>query len=139
MNKFNPLKQVENCELILDGKEWPNFHDAEIHALNIRRGDVRPDQNVWIGPIVEITFELCALRNPYIVTLKFHDCEQIQMKDFNRQSALYDLNLTFEGRGALNNGEPMTPYIVVRFEQAFDAELSFKCFKIEAIGRRDID
>ena len=139
MNKFNPLEEVENCELILDGKEWPNFHDAEIHKLNIWRGDIRPDKGIWIGPIVEITFELCALRNPYIVVLKFHDCVQIKMQEFNHQNALHDLNLSFEKRGNLNDGEPMTPYTVVRFEQAFGAELSFKCFKVEAIERRSIN
>ena len=138
MKNFNPLKVVENCEFILDEKEWPNFHDAEIHTLTIWRGDVRPDEDVWIGPVVEITFELCALKQPYIVVLKFHDCEQIQMNNFNHQNALYDLYLDYEERGTLNNGEPLTPYIVVKFEQAFGAELSFKCFKVEAIGRRSI-
>ncbi len=138
MKTFNPIKAVENCESILDGKEWPNFHDAEIHALTIWRGDVRPDDDVWIGPVVEITFELCALKHPYLVVLKFHDCEQIQMKDFNHQNALYDLKLVYEERGTLNNGDPLTPFIAVNFEQAFGAELSFKCFKIEAIGRRSI-
>ena len=139
MREFNPLKEISNCELILDGDEWPNFHDAEIHTLNIWRGDIRPDENVWIGPVIEITFELCALKEPYIAVLKFHDCEQIELNAFNHQNALYDLTLTFEERGALNDGEPMTPHIAVKFEHAFGAALSFKCFEVEATERRNLD
>lgn len=138
MNEFNPLSEVKNCELILNDNEWPNFHDAEIHTLSIWRGDVRPDENVWIGPVIQISFELCALKEPYLAVIKFHDCQQIKLKDFNHQNALYDLNLAYEERGTLNNGEPMTPYIVVKFEHAFGAELSFKCFKIEAMERRNL-
>ena len=138
MSEFNPLNDIVNCELILDGDEWPNFHDAEIHTLNIWRGDIRPDQNVWIGPVIEISFELCSMKVPYMAVLKFHDCEQIQLKDFNHQNALYDLNLAYEERGTLNNGEPMTPYIAVNFEQAFGAKLAFKCFKIEVTERRNV-
>ena len=138
MSEFNPLKEIKKCELILDGIEWPNFHDAEIHTLNIWRGDVRPEENIWIGPVIQISFDLCALKVPYRVVLKFHDCEQIQLNAFNHQNALYDLSFSYEERGSLNDGEPMTPHIAVNFEQAFDAKLSFKCFKIEAVERIDL-
>lgn len=139
MPSFNPLTHIKNCQLILNQGEWPNFHDAEVHTLNIWRGDVRPEDDVWIGPVIEVSFELCALKEPYLVTLKFHDCESIKLTDFNQQNALYDLSFKFEERGKLNNDEPMTPYICVNFEQAFGAKLSFKCFLIEVIERRAIE
>lgn len=139
MQSFNPLTHIENSHLILDKDEWPNFHDAEVHNLNIWRGDVRPEDNVWIGPVIEVSFELCALKEPYLVVLKFHDCESIQMADFNHQNALYDLSFEFEERGKLNNGEPLTPYICVNFEQAFGTKLSFQCFRIEVVERRAIN
>lgn len=136
MNAFDPITHIVNSQLVLDQGEWPNFHDAELHTLNIWRGDVRPEEDVWIGPVIEVCFELCALKEPYLVVLQFHDCESIQLADFNHQNALYDLSFTFETRGKQNNGESLTPYICVNFEQAFGARLSFKCFRIEAIGRR---
>jgi hypothetical protein len=40
-----------------------------------------------------------------------------------------DLQFELEGRDILNNGEPMTPYIVVRFMPCREFELSFKCFR----------
>ena len=138
MKKFDPIKDVENSQLILDQGEWPNFHDAEVHKLNIWCGDIRPDDNVWIGPVIEATFELCALQRPYIVVLKFHDCDSIRMEEFNHQNAVYDLTFKFVDRGTYTNGKPLPPSISVCFEQAFGVALSFKCFRVQAIERREI-
>ncbi len=139
MKEFNPKEDVEDAKLILDNREWPNFHDAEVHNLNIWRGDVRPDDNVWIGPVIQVSFELCALEKPYIVVLKFHDCDSIKMEEFNHQNVVYDLTFNYEARGTLTNGKPLTPYISVRFEQAFGLALSFKCFRVQAVERREIE
>ena len=139
MKVFDPIVNVEDSHLILDHGAWPNFHDAEVHHLNIWRGDVRPDDNVWIGPVIEASFELCALKKPYMVLLKFHHCESIRLQEFNHQNAVYDLTFAFEARGTLTTGEPLVPYIVVNFEQAFGVALSFKCFSVQAIGRREIE
>lgn len=138
MKKFDPISDVEDALLILDQGVWPNFHDAEVHNLNIWRGDVRPEDNVWIGPVVEVCFELCALETPYLVVLKFHDCDAIRMQEFNHQNAVYDLSFTFEARGVDNHGNPLTPNILVRFEEAFGVVLCFKCFRVQAVERREI-
>ncbi len=139
MTDFDPIKTVEDSHLILDHGDWPNFHDAEVHNLNIWRGDVRPDDDVWIGPVIETSFELCALEKPYIAILKFHNCESIRLEEFNHQNAVYDLRFKFEARGTCTDGTPLTPYISVSFEQAFGVELSFKCFRVQALERREID
>ena len=138
MTEFNPVEAVENSHLILDHEEWPNFHDAEVEYLNIWRGDVRPDDNVWVGPVIEASFELCALKNPYIAILKFHDCESIRLEEFNHQNAVYDLRFKLEDRGTFEDGTPLTPYVSVSFEQSFGVRLSFKCFRVQALGRREI-
>ena len=135
----DPIEEVLDSQLILDHGEWPNFHDAEVHNLNIWRGDVRPDDNIWIGPVIEASFELCALEKPYMVVLKFYDCESIRLEEFNPQNAVYDLHFAFEARGTLTNGEPLLPHIVVSFEEAFGVALSFKCFRVQAIERREIE
>ena len=138
MQSFDPVQHVDNSQRILVDGEWPNFHDAEVHDLHIWRGDVRPDDRVWIGPRISLTFELCSLEKPFIAELCFHDCEDIQLGDFNNENAIYDLEFWFEERGEDNNGEPLTPYIYVNFEQAFGMGLSFKCFKVEVVERREI-
>ncbi len=138
MKEFNPIVDVEDSQLILDNGKWPNFHDAEVHNLNIWRGDVRPDDNVWIGPVIEVLVGLCALEKPYIVILKFHDCGPIRMEEFNHQNAVYDLTFKFEFRGTYPTGKSLPPHISVRFEQAFGVALSFQCFRVQAIERREI-
>lgn len=139
MDAFDPVKHVFNSHVILDHGEWPNFHDAEVHYLHIWRGDVRPDEHVWMGPVIEATFELCALETPYLVVLKFHDCESIRLTEFNRQNAVYDLTFMREHRGYLNNGDPLTPFICVKFEEVFGVALSFKCLGVQAVERREIE
>lgn len=138
MIKFDPIRDVENSEVILDNGEWPNFHDAEVHNLNMWRGDIRPEDNVWIGPVIEVSFELCALKAPYMAVLKFHDCDEIRMEEFNHQNAVYDLNFQYVARGNRPDGVPLTPFISVRFEQAFGVALSFRCFKVEVVERREV-
>jgi hypothetical protein len=139
MNDYNPASDVIDGEKILDHGAWPNFHDAEVHHLNIWRGDVRPDDNVWIGPVIEASFELCALKDPYLAVLKFHDCSDIRLTEFNPQKAIYDLKFEYVARGHRPNGEPLTPFISVHFEQAFGMALSFKCFKVQALERKNVE
>ena len=50
----------------------------------------------------------------------------------------YDLAFKFEARGTYTNGKPLPPHISVRFEQAFGVALSFKCFRVQAVERREI-
>ena len=138
MKIFDPVTNIENSQLILDQGVWPNFHDAEVHNLNIWRGDVRPNDHVWIGPQIEVSFELCALQFPYLVALKFHDCCDIELGSFNHQNALYDLTFKFQDRGQNQIGELLSPYILVQFEQAFGLALTFKCFRVEATQRREL-
>jgi len=114
-----------------------SFQHAEVHNLNIWRGDIRPEDNVWIGPVIKATFELCALKEPYLVTLKFHDCDSIRMEEFNHQNAVYDLAFPYEARGNYRDGSPLPPHIVVRFEQAFGIALSFTCFRIQVVARSE--
>ena len=138
MEDFDPVTDIDRSELVLDRGQWPNFHDAEVHELNMWRGDVRPDDDVWIGPTIEASFELCALEFPFIAVLKFHDCEAIELKDYDKQNAVYDLVFTKEARGYLKSGEPLPPWICVSFVEAFGMRLTFKCMRVEVLERRPV-
>ena len=60
------------------------------------------------------------------------------MAEFNHQNALYDLTFRYQERGTLADGTPLSPHILVDFEQAFGVALSFRCFRVQAIERREI-
>jgi hypothetical protein len=141
MPTFDPVRQIAKSELVLDTDgQWPNFHDAEVHSLSFWRGDLRPDDNVWIGPVIEATLELTALIEPFIAVLRFHECDAIDMKGFNHSNSIYAMNFGLEDRGHLKDGvTPLLPYITVEFQQAFGVALRFKCFKVEAVERREVD
>lgn len=141
MKPFDPSANVENASAILDGGEWPNFHDAIVYSLNFWRGDMRPDDSIWVGPTIEASFELDALEHPYVVDIRFHNCGHIRMAHFDHNNDIYMLSFTFEPRGFFADGvTPLPPYICVSFDSGRSQEpmLTFKCFRVEAIGRRPV-
>ena len=140
METFDPTRHIEGSERILEADgSWPNFHDAEVYVLNFWRGDMRPDDNIWVGVVIEATLELAALEKPFIVGLKFHDCNAIEMSNFNHENMIYELEFSFEERGFYTDGvTPLPPYIYVKFVQSFGVSLSFKCFRVEVVERREV-
>lgn len=141
MEDFDPITKIENCASILHDGAWPSFHDAIVYSLNLWRGDIRPDDNVWVAPRIDACFELAALEFPYVIDLRFHDCCDIHLASFDDNNDIYWLSFSLEHRGYYTDGvTPLPPYVCVRFEGGPGQEpmLEFKCFSIEAIGRRDV-
>ena len=140
MKVFDPTVEVENGSAILDGGLWPIFHDAIVYSLNFWRGDLRPDDDVWVGPTIEASFELAALEFPYIVNLRFHECDEISLENFDHNNDIYDLSFSFKDRGYFADGvTPLPPYICVTFERGnVQPLLKFRCFRVEALGRRSV-
>jgi hypothetical protein len=141
MEEFDPIVRVENSAAILDGGAWPNFHDAVVYSLNFWRGDMRPDDDVWIAPTIEASLELAALQFPYVVDLRFHGCDLIRMEHFDNNNDIYWLSFSFEHRGFYTDGvTPLAPYIRVLFERGEGLQplLQFRCFRVEAVGRRSV-
>lgn len=135
---FDSVQHIHNCALILDRDgSWPNFHDAEIHDLKLWRGDVRLEDNKWVGPVVEVTIELLALAEPFVTVMKFHDCDAMEISGFNHQNAIQSLDFSFEGRGFYTSGVPLPPYIRVTFKRGFGLDMAFRCLRIEVLERRE--
>ena len=133
--ELDPTTHVENARILLKSTgEWPNFHDATVNRILFARGDLRPDDNVWISAWIMIELETLAEENPQRVVLKFHDCDGIRMIDFNHSNDIYDLEFSFEARGFYLDGKtPLPPYIRVRFTPGFGIALDFRCFRVEAL------
>ena len=141
MEEFDPITGIKNCHAILDNGAWPNFHDAIVYSLNFWRGDMRPDDEVWVGPTIDASLELDALEFPYVVDLRFHDCCDVRLANFDHNNDIYWLSFSFEYRGYYADGvTPLPPYIRVVFESGHgrQAKLEFKCFSVEAVGRREV-
>jgi hypothetical protein len=139
---FDPMRHVENAGIACDREGvWPAFHDARIYTLNIWHGDLRPDDNIWIGPQIDVTLGLLALDDAPLETVKlrFSDCDDIELKGMSYGGAMIqDLDFAFEKRGFRADGvTPLPPYIrvVLSFGPGAKPLLQFRCFKVTALAR----
>ncbi len=141
MKKFDPVLHIIGSSAILetDGT-WPSFYESEVYSFNFWRGDSRPEDDVYISPTIETSIEMARHSRPFIVDLKFHDCDSIEMSYFNYQNVIEELTFSFEERGFYADGvTPLLPYICVKIgTPKHTVALTFKCFKIEVVGRREI-
>jgi hypothetical protein len=125
---------------------WPTFHDAEIVELHLWRGDVDPELNKYIFPILTVKihlFEMSEKTNSdgifdfskhTLATLRFHDVvDDFKLSGFNHQNAIMALTFTVQKRGELK------PYLQVEFEPAFGMGAFFKCFRIEVLDAQPCD
>ncbi|MDM1696672.1 hypothetical protein HX099_08380 [Thiopseudomonas alkaliphila] len=141
MKEFDPVRHIVGSSAILeDDGTWPSFYESEVYSFKFWRGDLRPEDNVYIAPVIETSFELATHEFPYVVDLKFHDCDSIEMSYFNHQNVIEELTFSFEDRGFYADGvTPLPPYICVKIGTPnHTVALTFKCFKVEVIGRREI-
>jgi hypothetical protein len=143
MEHFDPQRHVRNCSLICEADgTWPSFHDANVYTINLWHGDLRPEDDVWIGPQIDVTLGLSSLREPTpvaVVQLRFSDCDAIELSGFTYGGAmLYELNFNFEERGFYQDGvTPLPPYIWVVFSFGASVKplLRFRCFSVTALAR----
>lgn len=62
---------MEGIETLIGGSKkitdifgyWPSFHDAEILELTFWRGDVEPEANRYIFPVLNVTLHVWELSN----------------------------------------------------------------------------
>jgi len=137
---------MENIEALIDGSEkltrifgyWPSFHDAEVLEFQVWRGDVSPDKSRYIFPILTLKmhcFEMTkevnpdgyfVLQNHTLVTFKFYDVDDIQMRGFNHQNAIFEFSIN-----RLERSQGPSPYYFVQLVPAFGIDASFSCLRAE--------
>jgi hypothetical protein len=135
-------------ESLIEGSEkliqiighWPSFHDAEILDLSLWRGDVDPERNKYVFPVLTLTVHLWemtkevdsagyfVLRDHTLATMKFHNVDRLQMQGFNHQNAIFGLSVDRRERD-----ESPSPYFAVELEPAFGVSASFTCLRVEVV------
>lgn len=140
MRDFDPARDATGASLILDDQgNWPNFHDGYVRSLRLWSGDMRPEDNVWTGPVLDAAIELNALEHPFIALLRFHDCCDVTIGRFEVANDILDLTFAYRERGFYADGEtPLPPHVHVTFVPAGEFTLEFDCFRVEVLGRREI-
>ena len=100
MEEFDPVRHIAGSSAILEADgTWPSFCESEVYSFKFWRGDLRPEDNVYVLPVIEASIEMTTHEFPYVVDLKFYDCDSIEMSYFNYQNVIEELTFSFEERG----------------------------------------
>ncbi len=110
--------------------------NAEVYELHLWRGDVEPESNRYVFPVLpskihvwELTNEVdregfLVLRYHTLRSLRFHDVSNLKLDGFNYQNAIAELSIAVQTppQGAPN-------LFAVHFAPAFGMACSFQCFR----------
>ena len=115
---------------------WPSFHDAEVIALYLWRGNICPERNSWVEPILTAKIQVLEATqigaqhagNDALVTFRFHGVDNLQLDGFNHQNAINGLTMTlgFHNQSRLSS-------VQVCFIQGHGVGGSFRCSRIEVV------
>ena len=140
---------MTNIETRIEGSEkligifgyWPSFHDAEVLELHFWRGDVNPDGERYIFPVLTVKLHLWEITNDVdgrgylgtryhtLSTIRFHDVYKCRMEGFNHQNAIFALDINQEERS-----EGPSPVFAVIFQPvALGVDASLTCIRIEVL------
>jgi hypothetical protein len=123
------LNKIQNSHLLTDvfGK-FPSFHDAEVHRLNLVRGETRSFNPTLFALIhvFQMTSEVdeknhYVLKNHVLVEFRFLKVSDLEIVGFNHQNVLQFLEIT-ETLEAEEEAE-----FDVLFEGIFGVSAKFHC------------
>lgn len=147
---------MPGIESLIDGSQkitdvfgyWPSFHDAEVIELHLWRGDVDPDRDSYVFPVLTVklhVWEWAQLtessnqlthRKDVLITLRFHHLhDNFGLECISHDNAIFELAITQKMRE-----DGPSPYFSVRFtpftyagggSHGFGA--TFGCYGIEVV------
>ena len=119
---------------------WPSFHDAEVIDFHFWRGEVEPDEQRYVFPVLTVKLHVwkltdqtdergyLVLRHHRLTTLRLHDVDEFSMEGFNNQNAIFELFIEQRERS-----DGPSPFFFVEFKPAFGMRASFRCFRVEVV------
>ena len=124
------LSKIQNSYLLTDvfGK-FPSFHDAEVHQLNLVRGETR-SFNPTLSALIHV-FEMTpevdeknhyVLKNHVLVEFRFSKVSDLEIAGFNHQNVLQFLEITETAEA-----EDAETEFEVLFEGIFGVSAKFHC------------
>jgi hypothetical protein len=117
---------------------WPSFHDAEVIDLHLWRGNVDPEKNQYVFPVLIVTLHVWELaeqanesghlvkRHHTLTTLRFQDVDAFSMAGFDHQNEIFELLIERRERS-----DGPSPFFFVELKPASDMSASFRCLRVE--------
>lgn len=124
------LSKIQNSYLLTNifGK-FPSFHDAEVHQLNLVRGETRSFNPTLFALIhvYQMTSEVdeknrYILENHVLVEFRFSKVSDLEIAGFNHQNVLQFLEITETSSAEEENTE-----FEILFEGIFGVSAKFRC------------
>jgi hypothetical protein len=119
---------------------WPDFHDAEVVRLTLDRDTVSdrvsgPTMMLDVyafesGPDVAPNGQY-VLRNQVLVSFRFFEVDQLALRGFNQQNAIWNLYITDISERQLERAK-----YEVHVAPSFGVEATFLCFDAEVVAVR---
>jgi len=127
--KQPPVSVVHAERLVEAFGYWPSFHDAEVHRVVLDRGapEKRPSVTLVVnafdssGAVDERGY--FDVRVNVIVTLRFTDVDDMELRDLGHQNVISELRLEARSMGR----------IAVELTPCFGLNGSFTCEAIEVL------
>jgi hypothetical protein len=152
MSDFDFKKHIKNfSDLLEDDGSLKSFDESHVIALSYRRGEWIKEIEYFDSPTIELSVEMTVDEPPYILDIAFYSCDEIVMDSFNYDNWISQITFREEERGYFLDGvTPLPPWIYVQIGTAETtysehgtitpktAFSSFRCFKIEVLGKRDV-
>ena len=133
-------KQIHGSEkLVSIFGRWPSFHDAYVHEVLLwrdrsERGEGRLPASLTAKiHLFEVTSEIDAkgyyvLRNHNIVTIKFDDISDLELRDFNGGNILFGL--------AIDEINSDSAVFNIAIDTSYGLNGQFQCKRIEVVDVR---
>jgi hypothetical protein len=139
---FEPESLVENSEKLTSiFGYWPSFHDAAVMELHLWRGDLDPDRDRYVFPVLTVKLHLWELtketdarghllrRNHTLTTLRFHHLEEdMKLNGFSYLNELFELTITRQERD-----DGPSPFLAVEFKPSLGVGAAFNCRRAELL------
>ena len=133
---------------------WPTFHDAEVIELHIWRGDVDPDRESYIFPVLTVKLHVwewttqpassyqLIRRKHTLATLRFHHLnDDFRVECIDHDNPILELAIT-----PMKRTDGPSPYFSVRFTPftypsggSYGFGASFGCYRIEVVDAISCD
>jgi hypothetical protein len=141
MEVFNPVADIEGSSSILESDgSWPCFYESVVHSVNLSLEDFGSTESPWVAPAVVMSIAMVERESPYIVDFKFHNCDEVNVTNFNHGNVIEELSFEYEDGGYYKDGKTsLPPYIHVKVgTPGYTVALTLKCLKVEVQSKRDI-
>lgn len=134
MESIDPVTEIKGATNLIDEYgEWPDFYESIVRRLDFYLEDYGAPEQEWLSPSISAVLEVMKdEHSTFLVELKFHDCDSVNMQNFNYSNVIEELLISKELK---HNGSCMQNFLRVQIGTPdYTVALSLMCKHIEVLS-----